>query len=113
MCRYFSETKEEPLIVEVPQNSVVDNTSAGGNDNSQGNQGSHQAEEDAPQKSDMVQEVRKLFNWDLSSYYFVQVHEETVHHCSLFQSSSIVELYRPALKRFDATVLSPFPSHLY
>ena len=56
MCRYFSETKEEPLIVEVPQHSVVDNTSAG-NDNSQGNQGSHQAEEDAPQKSDLVQEV--------------------------------------------------------
>ena len=56
MCRYFSETKEEPLIVEVPQHSVVDNTSAGG-DNSQGNQGSHQAEEDAPQKSDLVQEV--------------------------------------------------------
>ena len=56
MCRYFSETKEEPLIVEVPQNSVVDNTSAG-NDNSQGNQGSHQAEEDPAQKSDLVQEV--------------------------------------------------------
>ena len=56
MCRYFSETKEEPLIVEVPQNSVVDNTSVG-NDNSQGNQGSHQAEEDAPQKFDLVQEV--------------------------------------------------------
>ena len=57
MCRYFSETKEEPLIVEVPQHSaVVDNTSAG-NDNSQGNQGSHQAEEDAAQKSDLVQEV--------------------------------------------------------
>ena len=57
MCRYFSETKEEPLIVEVPQNSVVDNTSAGGNDNSQGNQGSHQAEEDPAQKFDLVQEV--------------------------------------------------------
>ena len=56
MCRYFSETKEEPLIVEVPQHGVVDKISAGG-DNSQGNQGSHQAEEDPAQKSDLVREV--------------------------------------------------------
>ena len=60
LCRYFSETKEEPLIVEVPQDSVVDNTSAG-SDNTQGNQGSHQAEEDAARKSDLVQEVSETF----------------------------------------------------
>ena len=60
MCRYFSETKEEPLIVEVPQDSVVDNTSAGC-DNSQENQKSHQAEEDVGQKSELVQEVREIF----------------------------------------------------
>ena len=61
MCRYFSETKEEPLIVEIPQDNVmVDNTSAG-SDNTRGNQGSHQAEEDVGQKSELVQEVSETF----------------------------------------------------
>ena len=61
LCRYFSETKEEPLIVEIPQDNImVDNTSAGC-DNSQENQKSHQAEEDVGQKSELVQEVREIF----------------------------------------------------